>query len=226
MVGQGVLRECLLDPEVTRVRSKTPLYRVVYAMTGPFIGILRRLAPGFVTTTEQVGRAMLIVVKQARPNSFSRAQISTGSSEDRESRTHEDTRRSRRSHLISSPHTPTLARTALAEFSHGGTEAPRNSEDARWRDGRLRRPSPPLGMNAGNANARVSEPFVFPSFMLSGAAAKRRRERALLCDFVTLWQKVRVVSSWQECSRSCSWPRARRACTPSTPSCPAEDPSR
>jgi uncharacterized protein YbjT (DUF2867 family) len=49
------------------VRSKTPLYRVVYALTGPFIGILRRLAPGFVTTTQQVGRAMLIVVKQGAP---------------------------------------------------------------------------------------------------------------------------------------------------------------
>lgn len=43
------------------IRSRTPLYRVVYALARPFIPLLRRFAPAAVTTTEQVGRAMLRV---------------------------------------------------------------------------------------------------------------------------------------------------------------------
>jgi len=43
------------------VRSKTALYRVVYAILGPLYPVLRRLAPRHVTTAENVGRAMLAV---------------------------------------------------------------------------------------------------------------------------------------------------------------------
>ncbi len=43
------------------VRSKTFLYRAAYAIAGPLYPILRRVAPGQVTTTENVGRAMIQV---------------------------------------------------------------------------------------------------------------------------------------------------------------------
>jgi uncharacterized protein YbjT (DUF2867 family) len=39
--------------------SRTTSYRVLYAILGPFGGILRRLFPGMASTTELVGRAML-----------------------------------------------------------------------------------------------------------------------------------------------------------------------
>lgn len=47
--------------------SKTKLYRVLYALTGPFYPVLKRLLPNYVTTTAQVGRAMLAVAKRGAP---------------------------------------------------------------------------------------------------------------------------------------------------------------
>ncbi len=43
------------------VVSRTPLYRAVYAVARPLLVVLRRLAPGLVTTGEQLGRAMVAV---------------------------------------------------------------------------------------------------------------------------------------------------------------------
>jgi hypothetical protein len=43
------------------VRSKTRLYQAVYALAGPFFPLLRRAFPRHVTTTENVGRAMIRV---------------------------------------------------------------------------------------------------------------------------------------------------------------------
>lgn len=40
-------------------RSKTRLYRIVYAVLGPLYPVLRRLVPTHVTTSESVGRAMI-----------------------------------------------------------------------------------------------------------------------------------------------------------------------
>lgn len=41
------------------VRSKTALYRALYSVVGPLYPILRRLAPAHVTTSENLGRAMI-----------------------------------------------------------------------------------------------------------------------------------------------------------------------
>jgi uncharacterized protein YbjT (DUF2867 family) len=49
------------------VRSKTAAYRVLYSLTKPLLPILRRAALGLIVTTEQMGRAMLIVAKQGAP---------------------------------------------------------------------------------------------------------------------------------------------------------------
>lgn len=47
--------------------SRTRIYRVLYAVLGPFYPVWRRLFPGWVTTTEKVGRAMLAVAQRGAP---------------------------------------------------------------------------------------------------------------------------------------------------------------
>ena len=49
------------------IKSRTTLYRVLYAILGPLYPILAVLFPKYVTTTEQVGRAMLAVTKNGHP---------------------------------------------------------------------------------------------------------------------------------------------------------------
>ncbi len=45
------------------IRSRTALYRAFYAISGPLFPLLRLLAPDSVTTTEELGRAMLALAK-------------------------------------------------------------------------------------------------------------------------------------------------------------------
>ena len=45
------------------IRSKTKLYRVLYALAAPLVPVLKLVAPSAVTTTEQLGRAMIRVAK-------------------------------------------------------------------------------------------------------------------------------------------------------------------
>ena len=49
------------------IASKTKVYRVFYALTGPLLPLLNRWFPKYVTTTEQMGRAMLKVAKDGWP---------------------------------------------------------------------------------------------------------------------------------------------------------------
>ncbi len=49
------------------VRSKTRLYRVLYAITSPIYPILKRLVPGIATSSEQLGRAMIKVANAGAP---------------------------------------------------------------------------------------------------------------------------------------------------------------
>ncbi|MGW3345461.1 epimerase [Nonomuraea rubra] len=46
------------------VRSRTRLYQAAYVITRPLFPVLRRLVGGGVTTTEQVGRAMIAVAER------------------------------------------------------------------------------------------------------------------------------------------------------------------
>lgn len=46
------------------IRSRTRLYRIAYALARPLVPVLKRLAPDAVTTTEQLGRAMLRVAAE------------------------------------------------------------------------------------------------------------------------------------------------------------------
>ena len=55
-----MFRPGLIQP-LTGVRSKTKLYRAFYTVLGPLFPLLKRLFPNHVTTTENVGRAMIRV---------------------------------------------------------------------------------------------------------------------------------------------------------------------
>ena len=50
------------------VRSKTALYRAAYVVLTPLYPLIKRLSPNAVTTSEQVGRAMLQVARYGYPN--------------------------------------------------------------------------------------------------------------------------------------------------------------
>ena len=49
------------------VRSRTRVYRIAYAVTTPLFPVLRRLFPSSMTTTANVGRAMINVARDGAP---------------------------------------------------------------------------------------------------------------------------------------------------------------
>ena len=48
------------------IKSKTTMYRIIYAILGPLYFLLKRL-PKFVTSTDRVGKVMLDVAKHGAP---------------------------------------------------------------------------------------------------------------------------------------------------------------
>jgi uncharacterized protein YbjT (DUF2867 family) len=52
------------------IQSKTKLYRVFYVISGPLFPVLKKLFPKQVTTTEQIGRAMIHVAKNGYAKSI------------------------------------------------------------------------------------------------------------------------------------------------------------
>lgn len=61
-----MFRPALIVP-LHGVKSKTRLYRVFYTLLGPVLPLLYAVAPKYVATTAQVGRAMLAVAKRGAP---------------------------------------------------------------------------------------------------------------------------------------------------------------
>src|SRR3954454_9443219 len=49
------------------IRSRTAWYQALYAVAAPVLTLLNRVAPKYVTTTEQVGRAMVRVARDGFP---------------------------------------------------------------------------------------------------------------------------------------------------------------
>jgi uncharacterized protein YbjT (DUF2867 family) len=49
------------------IPSKTPFYRAAYVVMGPLFPLLRAIAPTYITTTEQLGRAMIAVAAHGAP---------------------------------------------------------------------------------------------------------------------------------------------------------------
>ena len=52
------------------VRSKTVLYQTFYTLLGPFLGLVAWIAPDSLTSTEQVGRAMIKVARDGALKKF------------------------------------------------------------------------------------------------------------------------------------------------------------
>lgn len=63
-----MFRPALIQP-LHGIRSRTTSYRVFYAMTRPVLPLLKRM-PKYVTTTEQVGRAMINVAANGAPKTI------------------------------------------------------------------------------------------------------------------------------------------------------------
>ncbi|MFE7030165.1 NAD-dependent epimerase/dehydratase family protein [Streptomyces sp. NPDC057621] len=61
-VDAYMFRPGLIQP-LHGITSKTRVYRMVYAATGRLLPLLRKLAPRWITTTEQVGLAMVAVAR-------------------------------------------------------------------------------------------------------------------------------------------------------------------
>jgi len=49
------------------VRSKTGWVQAIYVVTAPLLSLLNRTSPNYMTTTEQVGRAMIKVARDGFP---------------------------------------------------------------------------------------------------------------------------------------------------------------
>jgi uncharacterized protein YbjT (DUF2867 family) len=49
------------------VRSRTALYRTLYNIFRPLYPLLKQVAPGYVTTTVAIGRAMLAIARSGYP---------------------------------------------------------------------------------------------------------------------------------------------------------------
>jgi uncharacterized protein YbjT (DUF2867 family) len=64
--GVYVFRPAAIQP-LHGIRSKTAWINAAYAVLGPLYPVFKRLAPDYVTTTEQVGRAMLAVARRGSP---------------------------------------------------------------------------------------------------------------------------------------------------------------
>jgi uncharacterized protein YbjT (DUF2867 family) len=64
--GVYVFRPAAIQP-LHGIRSKTSWINAAYAVLGPLYPVFKRLVPDYVTTTEQIGRAMLVVARQGAP---------------------------------------------------------------------------------------------------------------------------------------------------------------
>jgi len=61
-----VFRPAFIQP-MHGITSRTAAYRAVYALVGPLYPLWKALFPKYVTTTQQIGRAMLKVARQGAP---------------------------------------------------------------------------------------------------------------------------------------------------------------
>ena len=64
--AQYMLRPAFIQP-MHGIQSKTKLYRALYAVMAPLYPVWKVLFPKYVTTTEQVGRAMIGIAKRGAP---------------------------------------------------------------------------------------------------------------------------------------------------------------
>jgi uncharacterized protein YbjT (DUF2867 family) len=58
-----VFRPAFIQP-LHGIRSRTKIYNLLYAVFRPLVPVLKAVAPGSATTTEQLGRAMIAVAQR------------------------------------------------------------------------------------------------------------------------------------------------------------------
>ena len=61
-----VFRPAVVQP-THGIRSRTPMYNLAYSLGRPLMPLVRAVFPGYVLTTEEIGRAMLIVARNGAP---------------------------------------------------------------------------------------------------------------------------------------------------------------
>jgi uncharacterized protein YbjT (DUF2867 family) len=61
--GAYMLRPGVIQP-MHGIKSRTRAYRLFYTIAGPVLPLLKRLFPNLITSTEQIGRAMLVLAKR------------------------------------------------------------------------------------------------------------------------------------------------------------------
>jgi uncharacterized protein YbjT (DUF2867 family) len=64
--GAYMFRPGVIQP-MHGIQSRTASYRILYTILGPLLPLLRAMLPGYVTTTERLGRAMLEAAKHGAP---------------------------------------------------------------------------------------------------------------------------------------------------------------
>ena len=64
-----MLRPGVIEP-MHGIRSRTRAYRLFYAVARPVLPLFKRLFPGLITSTEQIGRAMLVLAKRGAPGTI------------------------------------------------------------------------------------------------------------------------------------------------------------
>jgi uncharacterized protein YbjT (DUF2867 family) len=64
--GAYMFRPAAIQP-LHGVRSRTMSYRIAYTVMSPVLPLLRRFFPQYITTTEKLGRAMIVVAKRGAP---------------------------------------------------------------------------------------------------------------------------------------------------------------
>ena len=67
--GAYMFRPGYIQP-LDGIKTKTPVYRVSYAVLAPLYPLLKTLAPNYVTTTKQVGQAMIQVALRGSTKTF------------------------------------------------------------------------------------------------------------------------------------------------------------
>ncbi len=63
-----MLRPGFIQP-LHGIRSRTRLYRMLYPVLAPLVPLLRRLVPGMLLTTEELGRAMVRIAREGHAES-------------------------------------------------------------------------------------------------------------------------------------------------------------
>jgi hypothetical protein len=64
--AEYMFRPAFIQP-LHGVKSKTALYRTLYAILGPFNSLILKLFPKYATTTEVLARAMIKAARQGAP---------------------------------------------------------------------------------------------------------------------------------------------------------------